>query len=104
LGDTTFSKWKSDTGFLGIITYSANNEGHYKAVTYQVTVQFDFILQAYSDTELTSIGNLFPVDMVYVDSNDNLVIEGTLYGLLFGASFLDISFVKLSYIAMFAVF
>jgi hypothetical protein len=60
-------------------------------------------LQAYSDTDFTSIGNLFqfPVDMVYVDSNGNLVIEGTLYGLLPGASFLDITLVKLSSMATF---
>ncbi len=59
MGDTTFSKWKSDRGFLGIITYSANNEGHCETVTYQDTVEFDFILQVYSDTDFTSIGNLF---------------------------------------------
>ncbi len=59
MGDTTFSKWKSDTEFVGIITYSSNNEGNCETVTYQVNVEFDFILQVHSDTDFTSIGNLF---------------------------------------------
>jgi hypothetical protein len=42
--------------------------------------------------------------MLYVDSNVNLVIELTLYGLLPHASFLDIAFIKLSCMAMFVAF
>jgi hypothetical protein len=42
--------------------------------------------------------------MVYVDSNFNLAIELTLYGLLPRASFLDIAFIKLSCMATFVAF
>lgn len=42
--------------------------------------------------------------MLYVDSNINLVIELTLYGLLPRASFLNIAFIKLSCMAMFVAF
>ncbi len=63
-------------------------------------------MQAYSGAEFTSISSLFqfPVDILYIDSNDNLVIEVKLYGLLPRASFLNIAFVKLSWMAMFVAF